>query len=513
MLEPSNIKKGLRVFHQENGLGEITLVNVIPGCCSVRFENGEIWGGLPIDKIAQELFGLDEWDDHQRRTEEERLGKQLWSKITGQLMVLCNDNISHNTLIYPGALREEDIALSNKWLGDSGDSMDSSTKRMLSARMAENALAQYWINQGEVIEDVSLQQLSHPESGDWKGFDFLVGGNPFDVKNARRSQQNPKAYVSHCVPSFKKNRSGKVVHIAGALSDWNSEERILAGISRVRFLGTVSESRINDLRGMLEQSHIFFTVKSIHSPAFLPLWIFDYHEKDYSDSRAIALAEIKQLLKSPDLKFVQQNSSLVPVLLAADTTDISAFMPPLASWQKIFIRHLQKQLHQYGMSLSVLFLTILEHFVGMLKEQDQHDYAPGGYLNLIMFSEGSETFPLSIFDPEEVIAALIGSLSVIWEKRNQALHEIRYFSLRELNILSGKKDEHAPWITVLAYCGGWIETLNKTKPCGKIPLVYGECLSCSECHRLICPNCAYCSKDCKERKNRQTSDHQTVIDS
>jgi hypothetical protein len=240
----------------------------------------------------------------------------------------------------------------------------------------------------------------------------------------------------------------------------------------------------------------------------LPSWVFDYAAEDYGPWIK-ALEELRESCNSVEVKPSHLKKIPLPVLIAAGVQDFAQHLPA-NSWQRSFAESLRQRQQQYGRSLPVLFLSLLEHFVGMLGGNAPDGYEPAHYWPLIFPQDDRTIYPIYLFDPEEAVSSLIKSLSTLWLHRNEAIREIRYFTLRELNILSGKKMENSPYLTLLAYCGGWFESGGKSKPCGKIPLVYGECHSCSECSRLICPNCGFCSKNCTEKKQRQNQTCQEV---
>jgi hypothetical protein len=510
MLDLGEIHEGLAVCHAQHGLGKITVLGALHGRLSVEFESGVYWGGVPIEQAARELDDPEAVEKLRRRMEAERMRDPLRWRINEQLNVLLDNQIATATSIQPGAPDENDTNLAMEWRNGWPDATNSVEAMMLSARMAERAVAAYYEGCGHSVEDVALQQLTNPSERDWKRYDIRVGNKCLDVKNARRSEQNRNSYVSHCVPRFKLDRFGKEIQIAGALSDWKTRAEIVAGGSLVRFLGTVTASRIDELRGMLAQGPLGFSVRSVHSPSFLPSWIFDYSAEDYG-AWPKALEELGQCCHSTDLKASHLETISLPALIAAGVQDFDAHLPA-NSWQRLFAETLRQRHQQYGRSLPVLFLTLLEHFVGMLSGNAPDCYEPACYSHLIFPPKGKSIYPLYLFDPEHAVASLIKSLSTLWLHRNEALREIQYFTLRELNILSGKKKEDSPYLTLLAYCGGWIESGGTSKPCGKIPLVYGECDSCRECFRLVCPNCGFCRSDCTERAKLQDSNCQDVID-
>ncbi|HSN77201.1 MAG TPA: hypothetical protein VL334_19190 [Anaerolineae bacterium] len=89
-------------------------------------------------------------------------------------------------------------------IAEHGSSVESyQLGRLLSARAAEIAAADFYRLNGMDVVDVSITQVREPESNEWRKFDLLVDGVPVDVKNARNSRPHTKTYVEHCVPHFK----------------------------------------------------------------------------------------------------------------------------------------------------------------------------------------------------------------------------------------------------------------------------------------------------------------------
>lgn len=490
MLKPEELKLDFPVFHDDEGLGKISEIDLIAGRCSLVFENGINLHRIEINVEIHKLHHAEEAASQRSKMKIDKQIEQLRSVLA---------SVHEVTDIYPGTPEPEDRALARKWLN--GNEKDSSfhEARMLSARMAERAVSKYFGKMNISVEDVSIQQLENGSNGEWRIFDLRVRHLCLDVKNARRSLRNRRAYVKHCVPKYKYDRQGGEVRIAGALSERLSIDEIEIGQSTVKYLGVVTQSRINCLRDMLKDGPLGFDVASAQSPEFLPPWIFDHSGKIYSN-RNQELEHFKQSLLSEDIAETQIKKSWLPAIIASGINPIPNMLIPVESWQRSFASLLQSRQQQYGASLPVLFLTILEHFVGMLRDRTTSDYDPVHYAPLIFSDDRCKNMPLYLLDPEWTVESLIQSLSILWKNRNKALKDMRFFDLKELNILAGKMTANSPWVTILAYCGGWIEA--RSSHCEETPLVFGKNESC-ECHRLICPVCGYCSEKCERRAPRQ----------
>lgn len=456
-------------------------------------------------RLAQEKRKNDARLAQEKREQEARLAQERVRRIRELLDVALNLTIQNSTLIKPGIPEENDQKLANTWISAISADQASEETRMLSARMAEKAVIRYLSDRGEKPEDIAVLQLSGNVSlhCEWKSYDIRTGATYIDVKNARRSEQNPHAYVSHCVPRFKASRDGTSVLIAGTLSKWLPLNQILNGDSEVRFLGTTSAEKLGQLRSMMASGQLRFSVDSLNTPKFLPSWIFDYSPVDYK-FRDEALREISKCFSKSAIESDISEPGILPALLAAGQIDADTSKSLPSPWMFSFISCMNERLNESHYSLSVVFLTILEHFLSMLADNDPQDYSPNGYKNII-FYPGRWKSPLFLCDPEFAINSLIESLATLWQHRDESLLSLKIFQLHQLNVLSGKRDEHSPRQTVLAYCGGWKTESGRSRPCGMTPLVYGKHESCS-CGKLICPKCGFCSKDkdCPECKPRQS---------
>lgn len=505
--------------HRTHGEGVVTDVDSLNNRCSIRFSNGVYWGGNLVHKVASEVVDLDAIEQQRRERERLKLKQEARKQeeiqrerrrdplrwhIRDQLETALKLPLRDSTFVRPGKPDSNDISLAKLWMDGSREvSSTSKSAMMLSARMAEKSVAQFFLNRGDQVEDVALRQLLTPQSEEWKEFDLLIGGDRcIDVKNARRSEQNPNAYVSHCVPNFKITRMGGAVLVAGALSNWHSRQEIMDGESAVRFLGLTSNGKIETLRIMLRASHLEFSIKNLNSPSFLPSWIFDYSADDYR-LRNESLAEITRSLRMHSFRQDLLKPILLPAIVSATSSDIPDLLLPRNSWERDFALTLMDRLAATGPSLPVVFLSVLEHFLEMLIAGGEPRFQPSTYRSIIFPQSGWSRHPLFLFDPELSINTLIDSLETLWQHRNSALGHLKEFRLHELNVVSGRQNPQSPWQTILAYCGGWIRPPGKpAKPCGYSPLVYGKRETCI-CTKLVCPNCGFCSRGCGRCEPRQ----------
>jgi hypothetical protein len=157
-----------------------------------------------------------------------------------------------------------------------------------------------------------------------------------------------------------------------------------------------------------------------------------------------------------------------------------------------------------------VFLSILEHFVGMLSRGLEDSYNAEDYARLI-FPMADRTRPLFLYDLLRTIDTLLSTLSTLWDTRRSDLHGFSIFRLQDLNILLGKRTANdSQWRALFAYCGGWLKEPIPQR-CGTIPLVLGHCRSCA-CGRLICQNCDFCSASCTAAIARKPEHHRPSQD-
>lgn len=411
------------------------------------------------------------------------------------------------------APNSEDLRLIEYWMpGITESNRESEERRMLSARTAEKAVAAFFRKRGHAVEDVSLTQIIPTASRDWTLYDLKVDGAPIDVKNARRSEKNPKRYVSHCVARFKEDRELRAVQIAGVLSDWLSTEQTYSTENKVLFLGLVNSKRVEEISNEISGNFLEVSFRDgLRGPSFLPPWLFSYPTAEY-EKLGLALAQLKTF-SFPDWKLSgDANISPVAVFLAAGRR--YEFNPglPLSAAQNSLLDLLLARHAKLGLRLPTVFLSVLEHFVGILANGTQRDFRPQDYSSII-FPVEDRCRPLFLFDPLQTVNTLLGALTTLWQARSTALSGFKIFRLQDLNILQGKRSALDPqWTTLLAYCGGWTGG-PFSRPCGTTPLVLG-CESSCECGKLICPNCEFCSKPCAQgvaRMSRlaKTWDHET----
>jgi hypothetical protein len=309
-----------------------------------------------------------------------------------------------------GNLNDEDKQLAAWWAEREGDSdVGSTLARMLSARAAEKVALDFYREFSQSVEDISITQLrksradAQGSTEDWKLYDIRTDGRSLDVKNARVPVNNPQTYVEHYVPRFKRNR-GHDVKIAGVVSPWVTIEqfqrtkRLSRYVARFRVIGEADLHTAERLERSFaalaaRSSTTIVTVRrwSEGAPHFLPAWLFDYPDSFYSRRDRSR----EWLLRAPEGPFPSLEELKLtgiwplPAFLGARRALPPTWCMELSPWQREFYNRVQG--HPEPVSLPVLFLHLLLHFLEVSRSPTQHsDYSPEGYRKLLYASAASE---------------------------------------------------------------------------------------------------------------------------
>ena len=431
----------------------------------------------------------------------------------------CSDPVGDRTSIGVPKPTQVDLLLAKMWKGNS-----RAIDGMLSARMAEIAVGTYFRNINSEVEDVARWQLDDPAREDWKRFDLRVGKSFIDVKNARcpprRNHDDGRwkhrndaegLYVSHCVPRFKQQRClgdrlniSKEVKIAGVLSPYLGKNTLVdAHKYQLLFLGLTSESRVKRLKEVAEAGPIELSLGELDDPNrfLLPPWVFNYPDSEYKErDRVLELVRSQGAVGNGD-----------KLLLAAAGTYRSANLSVKRLSPDGLLEAVAERTAKYGLSLPIVYFTVLEHLVELLSclkgkfVEEEYMEALFPTTEVALFPDTHKTLhlhkkrPFFVYDPLTTVETLIHTFHKIWQFGAFDGRQFRAYHLGGLNILRGKcaaSDSH--WTTILAYCGGQLRYGNKLGPCGRNPLVLGECKVCPH-GRLICPDCGSCCRECKDR--------------
>jgi hypothetical protein len=375
--------------------------------------------------------------------------------------------------------------------------------KLESARAAELCMSTYYTDLGNVVEDVSISQLTQGESR-WMDYDLRVGDKPIDVKNARRSFSSPDSYVEHAVPAFKLARgSGKEVSIGGVLSDYLCGSTPEGKLGRsVRILGEVRLTYLQGLlRWMQKRFGAILDLEKVWKPDFQAGWVFEYPSEHYPE-RADAIARIPDFLRSavdahvPRKAFIGWLTTLHP----GKSNHEMRFLTSPHKRIRADLRHLAREvgLARPGIYLYVMGF-VLEAMAGRLPISDVESVLR----NSIFARFGGDCIskPLGLEDPQGYVARLLDALLSIYKEVLRRNLIFASFKLTHPEILRGVTHD-TTWLTLLAYCGGWRQRTLRVK-CGTTPLILGIHEPCDSCGYLVCPNCGCCKRDCPEGNDRQ----------
>ncbi len=420
------------------------------------------------------------------------------------------ENIRANAKDIYSIINEKDKELAKTWMSSDAEFYEQVLAKMLSARGAERFAIKVYKSFGFEVEDISIKQLD--KQGDWQSHDLLLDNKiSVDIKNARQAGytldkdfENKYKYSEFCVPRFKLNRSSNEVIIAGVFSPHlnleyiTSPTKIYFQIPRLTFIGEIKESELKAIEKHFSKYFDAITVPRGSEEKYLPPWLFDYPVDKFYFQQEQAIKQLRELESSqlPDWDAIEMlNINPFPLCLAAKVFLPNSWNTCLKMWEQVFISRLQEILAP-RITLPYLFLTILAHFIDMLRRKD-NSFHPSKYSRLLYNKHQSH--PLGIYDPLQTIKELCETLSLLWEhtSNNQILiSQFRIFKFDAKGLLRGKTNINDNLKTIIAYCGGYIKEKGY---CGFSPLIFGQQSTCPKCGYLICSNkkCGYCK--CKRK--------------
>lgn len=369
--------------------------------------------------------------------------------------------------------------------------------RLLSARFAELAAADYYVALGHKVTDISITQIEEG-TDQWKDFDLLVDGRPVDVKNARRSFSSPESYVEHCVPRFKQARGiDAEVSIVGVLSDYHTAEKIMGDETAYQILGEVRVSDIRQLYVWMRKrfSHLL-NLDGLWKAGYQPGWVFEYPKEHYPGRTTATVVMAREIIS----QFIRANISAdsIPgwLLTLCQDRELVGQLKISAEKHRILC-DLHSLSEQLGFTRPALFVYVMGFLLESIANEVQANLVEGVLRDLI-FVEGS---PLGLEDTQGYIAELV---DVLLRVQNESIRQkIKFvaFKLTHPSILRGQRCDGS-WMTLLAYCGGWRVFPVKVK-CGAAPLFFGQNEVCPSCGHLVCDECGYCSQNCDLVVKRQ----------
>lgn len=486
-----------RAWYQDLGYGEVVKKTFTKDRCEIEVQF-DIYSNTRIKyrfKQSESGYVLDDFDKDKRdklviRKNIMDQTEKIAKTITQQTIELRSRFTSDQ--FFP--LDENDCKLICSWRKNPEDN-DKELDRLKSARIAEKAAIKFYQTylKDEDVKDVSKTQLDG-ENEEWKNYDLKVGNDKIDVKNARR--EGPKMTKHHVQRKFEERTALNGIKICGIVSP-----RDMEGQSLIEYIGETSIKKINELKEAFKNtkvikidkaldvstsySNAFYPNGRTHSRVFPP-WIFDYPDYVYRERTEalkdfrVTVEEHKQVVK----EMLEEMSELLPIMAAAG---VEIPVTGDETQKVIFAAKLANKVREHGLSLPIIYLTVLCHFLDMARSDSPGWDGPKALYKQCLFIHADQRKPLGIDDPLRVISGLIEVLEQLWNDGGKNhLGEFKAFNLVNFNILRGEK-KSSEWKTLVAYCGN----------CGKYPLVIGKEKNCENCGKLIC-DCGYCSDNCPE---------------
>ena len=264
--------------------------------------------------------------------------------------------------------------------------------------------------------------------------------------------------------------------------------------SPITILGTTTKGQVQNLEQEFSKREL--TV-SFGDAQRWPIWIFNNDLDWFANQREAieAFSKYADQVKPEDWSDCQQ--VVIPAFLIAGIEVPKRYREELLPWQNWYLDKIVEKSRAGELTLPWLYLFTFHHFLEAITNfgsAESEQYSPEGYNELLFCSEPDAERPASLIDPVRVLKKLIGTLNTLWDHRHSAnLVSLRSFVFRGEGLLRGT-DPRGRKVTVLAYCGGFIDGKGK---CGHSPLVIGKQKTCRSCQMLICNKCGHCSERCK----------------
>jgi hypothetical protein len=425
------------------------------------------------------------------------------------------------------SLEDQDLELCLAWRGEPRDKQVSTRAawrsyrtrdsnealKMWSARSAEAAVISVFKQLGKTALDVSLGQIQHDGSSSWKTHDIEVNGQPFDVKNARRSFSNRYSYVEHTIPRFKQiSRTKSDVTILGLVSDYVPWTRIDEGrFGSALILGQLQHADLRALSswmgaqfgGILD----FASVSGSQLPTY-PGWMFEYPDDWYSKKPA-AIERLKKILaKCGDCKGQQDLPVWIKVFSepCEETTQSAS-----ATLDQDILRGFVSLRRDIGLTRRSLFAWVLGLMLqAWIGGGGQQISRVAGALKRLLFRRANamnhalvRSFPAGLYDPMAYVSNVISLFERIGhEVPRSHIAKFQFFKMTAPTILRGQHS-NGTWQTVFAHCGGW-RRQPFVVPCGNNPIHLGNSEVCPDCGYLVCAECGHCMTSCTACAVRET---------
>ena len=455
---------------------------------------------IPESIYVKKNISKEEERKHMQKVNEKVLIKDFEIEISKK--IYKNLQFNENILVDSDNLNQYDLSLINSWENGTSDSKEIKSLsdiemnsyelgRLISARKAEIASIEYLKIFDKDVTDVSITQLKKM-SNDWKLYDIKTSDNLYDVKNSRHSQMNNDTYTKFEIPKFKEKRAGDEVKILSVLSDYvlsNHEEE--NKITNHKILGITSKSSINKLVTYIDKKFAgLIDLNILTTTTFFPGWIFDY-PKSFYESKDNSV----QLPKTIDIK-------KLPTWSAVYLLEAGFDLDKKFSHEEIkIIKDIEELKKTHNLTRPFIFYYVLGQLLKSIGNKEVYEFK-STFLKELLFKDINKNSyaerPLGVYDPLKYIKNLI----LVFDKYRTKISQENYdsYKLTHPQILCGNKGNES--ITIIAYCGGWIDMGEKKKPCGHATLVVGKNQRCEKCKKLICNECNHCSNNCLLKSQR-----------
>ncbi len=431
---------------------------------------------------------------------------EKWTNSINEAINYNHINVMFDPEVIYKSFTDADYFLAKQWLSTRNDNFEYA--RMLSARGAELAALNFYKTLSFSVIDTAMSQINN-SSLDWKLFDLLLNNTKsIDVKNSRGLINEKLSYSEYCVPRFKETRLKEQVIILGVLSPYFKLEEngqflnteISYGTSElensINILGEISLKTIEKLDEVFSRGKLDI---DINKKNFVPDWLLEYPKEFYKERENTKLFFKSTYIEHPTIhEYKALDINAIPFLLSCGIDLPSSWTKILTVDQLDFYNRLKVKCDSM-ITKPYLYLAILKHFIERLQSSANIKYHPSEYIQLLYY-EDEYKYPLGIFDPTLIIKKLVDTLNALWMHRTQIdLEDYSTFKYTEKGILKAKKPMSSQWNTLLAYCGGFVDSKGS---CGYKPLIKGPHETCSVCNYIICPKCDFCKKGCSGIEER-----------
>jgi hypothetical protein len=345
--------------------------------------------------------------------------------------------------------------------------------------------------------------LGYPDASEHPGVGAAAPAlsKRIDVKNARMDPDDPSGYSRHYVKQLRVLSGSHAVTVVGAVSVFSTLENLLrpfTGDGVVRILGETTGHSV----AALEEEYRLSTLKlnlqrSGTEGQFFPPWIFEAVP-------FVVAARIRSLRRLRETYLAHpapeaRDELPIPLAIAAGIPLHHKQRAALSPWQGDLADRLLSRGDETRCSLPHVYLTLLRQFFLLLDgpAEDRTGYSPIAFCELL-FVDGDPANPLGIPDPLRSVWGLLQSLSSLLAYGWEQLARFQSFEFEQAGVLYAHTadDPKRPWTLMYTHCGN-------AATCGGKRLVLGRERLCGHCRHLICQQCHFCQRDCRESRRSE----------